>query len=299
MNIIKPKKISKGDTITIIAPSGCVEKDKVLNSKIYFENKGYKVKLANHIFNKFRYMAATDEQRAQDLNDAFSDSETSAVICARGGYGAIRILDKIDYSVIRSNPKIFCGYSDITALSAMIYKNTGLISFSSPMAKGDFQEGAVDKYTENSFWSTINGKSFKIVPDKLKIYKEGGANGVLFGGNLSTLVSLCGLDFIPDEPFIFFAEDLNEPVYKIDRCFSQLMNIDKFKKNIRALILGDFLDVESKVQLDELFFEISDKLNIPCYGGFRISHSTSKCTVPFGIQAKLDKTIITFNNPLV
>lgn len=299
MNIIKPKKISKGDTITIIAPSGNVKDENILNAKIYFENKGYRVKLGNSVFNKFRYMAGTDEERAKDLTDAFLDPETDAIICARGGYGAIRILDKIDYSAISNNPKIFCGYSDITALSAIIYKKTGLVTFSSPMPKGDFQIDSINSYTEEHFWNILNGQILQIVSDDLKSYREGHAQGILFGGNLSTMASLCGLDFIPDEPFIFFAEDLNESVYKIDRSFSQLINIDKFKNNIKALVLGDFLDVENYAQLDELFYEISANLNIPCYGGYKISHSPVKCTVPFGVEAILDEGVISFQNPLI
>lgn len=299
MNIIKPKKLNLGDTISIIAPSGRVQEEKIFNAKKYFENKGYNVKLGKNIFKNLRYMAGTDEQRLEDLENAFADEETNAIFCARGGYGAIRIVNKIDYTIIKNNPKIFCGYSDITALSAMIYKKTGLITFSSPMANGDFQPDAINDFTEKKFWDTLTGNENKIVAENLKIYKDGKAEGILFGGNLSTIVSLCGQDFIPDEPFIFFAEDLNEPVYKIDKSISQLLNIEKFRKNVRAFLLGDFLDIENYEQLEDLFLETTKDLQIPVFGGYNISHNKKKCTVPFGCYAYLTDGVVNLDNFLI
>ena len=116
-----------------------------------------------------------------------------------------------------------------------------------------------------------------------KIYKEGSAEGILWGGNLSTVVSLCGVDFIPDEDFIFFAEDLNEPVYKIDKMFTQLFNIEKFRSNCKGIILGDFLDSDNNEWLEELF----KTLPAPTVGGFKITHLIEKITLPIGKKAKL------------
>lgn len=116
-----------------------------------------------------------------------------------------------------------------------------------------------------------------------KIYTKGSAEGIIWGGNLATVVSLCGLDFIPDEDFIFFAEDLNEPVYKIDRMFTQLFNIEKFKSNCKGVVLGDFLYVDNQDWLDELFHEFS----IPAVGGFKITHNQEKVTIPVGARAVL------------
>jgi len=292
MNLIKPKNLEKGDTIAFIAPSGCIEKDRVLNAKKYFEEKGYSVKLGKNIFKKDRYMAGTDKERIEDFENAFADPNVKAIICVRGGYGALRIINKINYDIIAQNPKIFCGYSDITALSAMIYKKTGLITYSSPMPKGDFQPDSINEFTEKHFFNAVCGKLTKIETEDLKIYRNGDARGILWGGNLSTIASLCGTDFIPNEKLIFFAEDLNEPVYKVDRYFRQLLNTKEFRENLAAIILGDFLDVEYPNQLEELFFEISDELQIPVYGGYKISHSDTKITVPFGAPALLNNGII-------
>lgn len=288
MNIIKPEKIKNGETICIIAPSGNVDKDKILNSAEYFKSHGYKVKFGKNVFNQDRYLAGKDEERISDLEEAFNDKDVNAIICARGGYGALRIAEKINYNIIRNNPKIFCGYSDITALSLMILKRTGLVTYSSPMPKGDFQPEQIDEFTQKHFWLALKNELNEITAEELKTYKDGSATGILWGGNLSTIVSLCGLDFIPDKKFIFFTEDLNEPVYKIDRCFRQLLNIEKFRKNIAGIVLGDFLDIEYPQQLDELFDEIARELNIPVYGGYKITHGKSKLTIPIGINAHLN-----------
>ena len=127
MNLIKPKKLKKGDTIAIIAPSGEVDMKKIKKAVSFFEKYGFKIRLGKNIDKCQNYLAGSDEERLEDLHNAFADKEIKAIICARGGYGAIRLINKIDYELIKNNPKIFCGYSDITALSAMILKKTGLI----------------------------------------------------------------------------------------------------------------------------------------------------------------------------
>ena len=296
MNINKPNKLKNGDTIAIIAPAGNVEKDKILNSVRYFENLGYKIKLGKNIFNQDRYLAGTDEERLNDLHEAFADNEVKAIFCARGGYGSIRLINRIDYEFIRNNPKIFCGYSDITAISLMLFKKAGLITYSAPMPKGDFQPEDIDKFTEYNFWNALTNNSLTITTPNLKTYKDGDAKGILWGGNLATICSLCGLDFIPDEKFIFFAEDLNEPVYKIDRSLRQLMNIDKFRQNVSAVILGDFLGVEEyNDQLGKLFNELAQELNVPVYGGYQISHGKTKVTVPVGANCQLENKNLHIN----
>ena len=137
MNLIKPKYLEAGDKIMIIAPSGNVEKEKILNAAKYIENLGYAVTFGKNLFKHDRYMAGTDQERINDIEFAFSDISINAIFCARGGYGALRVLNRINYDIIKNNSKIFCGYSDITALSLMIFKRTGLLTFSSPMPKGD------------------------------------------------------------------------------------------------------------------------------------------------------------------
>lgn len=288
MNLIKPNKLQIGDTIGIIAPAGEVNIEKIHKAKKYLESIGYKVKLGSNIDKTNNYLAGSDDERAYDMNNAFADPEIKAIICARGGYGSIRLLDKIDYKVIKNNPKIFCGYSDITALSALILKTTGLITFSGAMAQSDFASEKLNNFTSTCFFNALCGKEIILNPQNPVVYSNGNTNGLLFGGNLSTLTSLCGIDFIPDKDFIFFAEDLNEPVYKIDRYFTQLLNIKDFKQHIKAVILGDFLDIDNNKYFDDLFESLAKELNIPIISGYPISHSPQKATVPYGAPATLE-----------
>lgn len=307
MNLIKPKKLNKGDTIGFLVLSGAIKsKANILRAKKYFENKGYKVVLSENIFDKNRYLAGTDEKKVQELHRFFEDKNINMILCARGGYGAIRLLDKIDFDLIKKNPKIFAGYSDVSAIEAMIYKKTGLITFYAPMAQSDFggvnvlacakerslncaDREKVSKRVEKRFFGALqNTKNLEILPDKKKskVYFGGKCKGILWGGNLATIASMCGLDFIPDEKFIFFVEDLGEDVYKIDKMMTQLLNIQKFRNNLSGIILGDFLDIKNKKHFYELFFEIGEKIKRPILSGFRITHAKEKITLPYGAEAE-------------
>ena len=304
--------LNQGDTIGIIALSGDCERKKVEQAKTNIEALGFKVKLSKNIFDKNRYLAGSDEDKISELYKFFEDNEIKLVLCARGGYGAIRLINKIDYELIKSNPKPFCGFSDVTALLLMIYKRTGMVTYHSPMACSDFAVGVnTDNiqsflYTKNTseiphpcnlpqgvgelttlqtFFSAINNEPLRY--EGAKIYREGIAEGILWGGNLATVVSLCGQDFIPNEDFIFFAEDLNEPVYKIDRMFQQLINISEFKKYCKGIVLGDFLSVDNEEWLEEYFKDLSTELQIPVTGGFKITHLSEKITLPIGKIAKI------------
>lgn len=293
MNYIKPKNLTKGDTIAFIAPAGSVKDPSAIErAKVFFESLGYNVVFSKHLFNSLNYLSDIDENRLYDLHWAFKSKDIDAIICARGGYGCLRLIDMIDYDLVRSNPKIFCGYSDITVLSAMFLKRAGLITYSGPMARSDFGAEEKSEYTISGFFNAFEDVCLSYKADK--IYKSGDAKGVMFGGNLSSIVSLCGIDFLPDEDFIFFAEDLNEPMYKIDKMFTQLFNIDKFRSNVKGLILGDFLDNGYPEQLENFFFGISNKYNIPTLGGFNITHNKDKITVPYGQNVLIKSDTISF-----
>ncbi len=286
MNLIKPQNLSPGDTIEIIAPSGAVEPEKIMNAKKYFEDKGFKVIFGEHIFNSDRYLAGTDEERIADLHNAFLNDEVKAIVCARGGYGAIRLINRLDFELIREHPKIFCGYSDITALSLMFLKYSNLITYSGPMAQSDFGSDNPDKTMESSFFKVLGGRSE--VYEFKEAIRAGYAEGSIWGGNLSTLVSLCGLDFLPEQKFIFFTEDIFEPVYKLDKMFRQLINIEKFRENIQGIAFGEFGGIDSEIQLRNLMCEIADTLKVPAYSGFRFTHAPSKQTIPVGMPGILD-----------
>ena len=292
MSYILPKPLTKGDTIAIIAPSGPIlDKEAIIRGKEFLESEGYNVVLSEHIFEQDRYLSASDTERLEDLHKAFADKNIDTIICARGGYGALRLINKIDYDLIKNNPKNFCGYSDITILSAMFLKKANLITYSAPMVKGDFGAKTRDSYTMDSFFKALTHQKQELKAEK--IHKAGCSKGIIWGGNLASLVSMCGIDFIPDEDFIFFAEDLGEPVYKIDKMLTQLMNMDKFLKHAKGLVFGKFLDIEYPEQLDYLFTQSAEELGIPCASGFLISHEETKATIPYGKNCVLDNNKLT------
>ena len=281
-------KLNQGDTIGIIALSGDCDRGKIEQAKSNIEAMGYNVKLSKNIYAQNRYLAGSDEDKITELHKFYKDNEVKLILCARGGYGAIRLVNKIDYDLIKANPKPICGFSDVTALLLMIYKKTGMVTYHSPMACTDFAytEAPADMHTIHTFFQAIKEEPLRY--EGTKIYRNGFAEGILWGGNLSTVVSLCGQDFIPDKDFIFFAEDLNEPVYKIDKMFQQLINIPQFTNYCKGVVLGDFLDVDNKDWLEECFNELATCLQIPIIGGFLITHGKAKITVPIGKPAKLE-----------
>ena len=294
MNLIKPKKLEKGDTISIIAPSGGVESDEnLLRATAYLKSLGYNVKWGKNVLKTNKYLAGTDNERLEDLHNAFKDKGINAIIALRGGYGAIRLINKIDYNLIKQNPKIFAGYSDITGLSAMLLKHSGLITYSAPMINGDFGIKSKDKFTIDNFFKTVATTEKQEIKAQT-ILKEGKASGITFGGNLATLVSLCGLDFIPNQKFIFFAEDLNEPVYKLDKMFTQLLNIEEFRKNISGIVFGEFLDIDNDEWLNSLQKEIVQKLKVPAISGLKITHAREKLTIPIGIESAISNDCFIF-----
>lgn len=286
--IIKPEKLKKGDTVGFVATSGDIKDfSKLEKAKEEFEQAGFKVKISETAKKRKDYLSGTDEERAAALNDSFKDPEIKAIVAARGGYGAIRILNKLDYKSIQSNPKIFVGYSDITALSLMIYKQSGLVTYSGAMAFSDFGCG-ISEYTKNSFFDILENDKKEIEIDAPKVYHSGISSGILWGGNLSTIQSLCGLEFIPDEKFIFITEDINEPVYKIDKMFTQLLNIQKFKQNLTGIVLGDFSGLDNGIYFTNFLNELSEGLKIPIISGIKFGHEKDKQTIPIGVPSFLD-----------
>lgn len=275
-------KIKSGDTIGIISPSSSICDRETFFKKVdELKNLGYKVKIFPNVFNQKGYLAGSDAERLNDLHAAFLDDECSAILCSRGGYGAIRLLDKINYNIIKNNPKIFIGSSDATALLAAFYAQAGLKSFHSLMLLNGFSKNDID---------LINNQKEILPKKKHKIFIDGEAQGILWGGNLSTIVSLFGSgNYLPNEDIILFLEDINEPLYKIDKMLMQIFRNVQLKNKIKAIIFGEFLGLkkEEEKQLENLLFEYAKMLNVPCVFGYDITHGKNNVTVPFGRCAKL------------
>ncbi len=299
MRIIKPAKLKTGDVIGIIAPaSSPVDPTKLENGIRYIEKNGYRVELGKNISKINGYLAGTDQERADDLNSMFKNKNVKAIICLRGGYGASRILDKINYKLIRSNPKILVGYSEITALQLAILQKSGLVTFAGPMVATDFGN-EITSYTEDFFWRIVSsnkkiGRLKYPDDDKLVSITKGGASGRIIGGNLSVFVALIGTDYFPDlKGRILMFEEVDELPYKVDRLLNQLRLLKVFKQ-IKGIILGRFVDciehdtTKRTLTLGEVMEDYMKDLKIPVLYTFPHGHIKDKVTVPFGINIKMN-----------
>ncbi len=299
MKIIKPKKLVKGDVIGLISPASTPDDlSKVENAVKYFEDLGYGVKIGHNVGRKYGYLAGTDEERAQDIHDMFRDKSVKAVISIRGGFGSPRLLDKLDYNLIRRNPKIFVGYSDLTALNIAIFKKTGLITFEGPMAATDFGDN-IDPYTEEWFWKIVSNKKKigKILnPDGENFYKlsKGRGEGRIIGGNLSILTSLAGTPYFPDfKNAILLLEEINEEPYRVDRMLNHLKLLKVYNK-VNGIVLGRFVNCFQKAgerderTLNMVILDYFENMGIPLIYNVSHGHVKKNFTLPIGVLAKVN-----------
>jgi muramoyltetrapeptide carboxypeptidase len=298
MKILKPPALKKGDVIGIVSPASSPDDFTRIEQGVkYLESLGYRVKLGKHIFKRYGYLSSTDDERADDLNEMFADEKVKAIICVRGGYGTPRLLDKVDYNLIKKKPKIFVGYSDITALQLAIFKKTGLVTFSGPMLAVDIYSN-FDSFAEDFFWRILTSREKKIEiknPNgvELNTLKSGKATGTLLGGNLSLIASIMGTKYQPSfNGSVLVIEDIGEEPYRIDRYLSQLKNSGVLYK-INACILGQFTDCapkepEKSLTLEQIFNDYLGNLRIPVISNLSYGHIPQKLTLPLGARVRVD-----------
>ncbi len=243
----------------------------------------------------YGYLAASDRTRADDINTLFADKNVQAIFCTRGGYGSPRILPLLDYNLIRKNPKIFVGYSDITALHLAFLKKCRMITFAGPMLAVEMQS-KMDTYTEEHFWNVLTrpSENFSIQSPRenpMSHLVKGAVEGILLGGNLSMLISLFGTQFLPRfDDAILFIEDVGEKVYRIDRMFAQLKNAGVFEK-VNGMLLGNFSEItkdDPSYELDEVVHQYFSSMNIPVITNFPFGHSIPKATLPIGARVGMN-----------
>lgn len=241
------------------------------------------------------YLAGGDEARAAELNTLFLRDDIDAIFCLRGGYGTLRILDRLDYEALAAHPKLIVGYSDITALQLAILRETGIPSLSGPMVAPDWPK--IDKATEDQFWKMAGGAApIEIAGpggEKLAGMKNGRAKGVLLGGNLTMICSLLGTAYLPDlSGAILFVEDVGEQPYQIDRMFARLRLAGVLEK-LGGLVLGAFTDADPpegrpSLSLDEVLRHYARFVRGPVASGLAYGHFPGKSTLPIGLNASLE-----------
>jgi len=288
--------------VAIVAPSGNIDdKEKLFKLKDFFKNFDIECKIFPSCTKNFRYMAGNDTERLNDLHSAFLDPEIDTIICARGGYGAIRILDKIDYDIIKNNPKKFVGSSDITALLLAVYKHTGQITHHAKMAVNGVLNMEKEEFLnyKNKIENNIYTPPKFTFPKSFTkpLAKDGQAfsplkttKSILWGGNLATITSLFGAPpetYVPKTPITLFIEDINEPDYKIDRMLTQILRNKPLKEKINAVIFGEFIGAGK--YLDEILEEFAERLDVPYAHDLNITHGESNTVVPIGLKIKLEQ----------
>jgi len=293
--MIKPPALKPNATIGILSPSSWMNESDLKLAIAVFEEKGYHLVLGESVFLKDHTFAGTPEQRANDINSMFANPDIDAIICARGGYGANRVLPLLDYDLIKANPKIFMGYSDVTAFLTSITQKTGLVTFHGPMLSS-FKKGMVD-YNFELIEKTLFGyESITIQsPRELqrRVLKSGKTEGPLWGGNMCLLINRLGTpDQLNTDGTILFIEDIGEYLYAIDRMMVHMKKAGMFD-NIKGLIIGELVDMKDYDEpfgksTDEIVMDVCGDLEIPIISNFPCGHGMYHATMPISIPVRLD-----------
>ncbi len=323
----KPKALQPGMCVSVIAPASGLMSDERLDLGIErLKAQGFRVKEGAHLRERLGFLASTDKNRLSDLLNAFADPEVDAIMCMRGGYGTMRLLDSIDYDLIRSNPKVFVGFSDITALHLAFLKCVNLVSFNGLMLTTTLGAAEPSAYTIERFMSIVGspdqalGSVWGDHPDGKRLtvpVTSGKASGILTGGNLSLVAATIGTPYeIETKGRIVFLEDVDETPYKFDRMLTQMM-LSRKLYDAAAIVFGrNVPDRESEITEKELGYEgikasvekcfpktaerswypiidqvIADRLRplgIPVIIGLPFGHIDHYATLPIGCNATID-----------
>tara|TARA_B110000211_G_scaffold201028_1_gene232374 strand:+ start:270 stop:1316 length:1047 start_codon:yes stop_codon:yes gene_type:complete len=302
-NTVKPKRLRPGMSVGLVTPASNVPEDQELHAAMdLVRSLGFSAEPAVNLFSRTQYLAGTDQQRADDLNAMFADTDIDAIFCVRGGYGSGRLLRYLDYDMIAANPKVIMGYSDITSILNAIYLRTGLVTFHGPIAGGNFSNYTYEQYKKVLIEPTQIARigeppEFETRPgvvdwkNRLTTIVSGVAEGHLVGGNLSLMVTLLGTPFEPQfEGAILFLEDVDEPPYSVDRMLTHLWMAGKLEQ-VAGIVLGKFTDDgydSNTFSMEEVLRDRLEPLGIPTLRGAMIGHIEDKTVVPLGVRARLD-----------
>ncbi|MEF9922695.1 MAG: LD-carboxypeptidase [Anaerovoracaceae bacterium] len=305
----KPKLLQKGDTIGIISPSSPSEtRSEVPRGIETLEAKGYKTILGKNVNKTKGFVAASEEDRAEDFNQMFRNDNVDAVFVTQGGYGTAQLMKLIDFDLVARNPKIFTGFSDITSLHLMINKFADVVSFHGPgMAR--FNKEDLTAYTEEYFFKAIANKqpigNIPLADHKkwLQVVSPGVAEGKIIGGNITLICASLGTPYeIDTKGKILFLEDVDQEPWIMDHCFSHLRNAGKFD-DIKGIIIGECFNCKPfdykpgyccDTSIEDVFDYYFGRLNVPVLYGLPLGHTNDLATLPLGVEVRLscdDKTL--------
>lgn len=293
--MILPNRLQPGDTIGVIAPASHPNQEYLEKALPFLQEElGLNIQLGKYVSEKNGYLAGTDEERLEDLHKMFENPDIAGIICAGGGYGTSRISSEINFDLIRDNPKIFWGYSDITYLHTAFRQKADLVTFHGPMLSSDIGKEEFDSLSREMFQQLFEPTSLTydegISP--LTVLSEGEASGEIVGGNLSLLVTSIGTEYEVDTAEkLLLIEDIGEEPYRIDSFLNQLKQAGKLH-DAAGIIVGDFNKAEPKDQdaaipLDKVLEHYFSDLHKPVLSGFKIGHCFPHFAVPLGATANL------------
>lgn len=300
--LLKPERLQPGDVVGVVAPASAPPDPKAVDrAAAAIERLGFKPKLGRHVRERKGFLAGDDRARAADLMSLFTDRRVRGIICLRGGYGAARLVERLDYEVIRRNPKVFAGYSDITTLHCALTRRARLVSFHSPMLNEGLGAASFPAFSNESFLRNVceatpagsicagyTGRTVNIVC-------RGVAEGRLLGGNLSVLVTTLGTAFQPSfRGRLLFLEDVGEKPYRLDRLLTHLLNAGLLQQ-VAGVAVGIMQDCEDPTAAKEyrqsafeVFKERLGPLGVPVVTGLPFGHQPLNATIPVGVRARLD-----------
>lgn len=299
--IIKPQRVKRGDVAAIVSPAGSVVSDSDIKEAVNSVRKlGLIPKLGKNLGERWGYLGGLDSERIQDFHDAFTDKEVSVIFPIRGGYGTSRLLPMIDFDLIKKHPKAYIGYSDNTSLLLAMNQVSNMVTFHGPNALSDWTP-----YTREN-WKTVlmnaspagiferpERRSLDEDPDFVRIY-GGKVRGQLVGGNLSLMIQTLGTEWeIDTKDKIIFFEDVNEPLYKIDRMLTHLWLAKKLQ-SAAGIAIGQITNYKeeatnrSRIDLIDVIRDRFEPLGKPCYVGLTTGHISNMLTLPLGIEVELD-----------
>ncbi len=304
--MIVPAALKPGDKIRIVSPAGKVKEEHVLPAVDWLTGEGYRVELGRHVFSTHYQFAGTDAQRLEDVQEAFDDPETAAVLCSRGGYGTVRILNKISYEGLYRHPKWLIGFSDITILHSCM-NNHRIAGIHGVMPRYFFDEAGWPNESLRSLMQMLKGEKVTYHIPSAEGNRNGKVSGELVGGNLSIISSMqgtpCELDTTGK---ILFLEDIDEFLYHTDRMMHQLKLSGKLE-NLAGLLIGNFSDMKDNESpfgknVNEIISEAVEQYTFPVCFGFPAGHNEVNLALAFGLNWELDvgskNSSLILNQPL-
>ena len=288
----RPPPLSPGARVALVCPSGPLAGPEDLErAEANAREMGWEPVAGPSVLARDGYLAGTDQQRLDDLNGALRDDSMDGIWCVRGGYGAMRLLEGIEYSALRHRPRAFMGYSDITALHAALGMRCGLVTYHAPVARAELTPFTRDSLSR----AVVQGVDPGGHADAARTLRGGRARGRVVGGNLAMLAALAGTAFAPNyENAIVVIEDVNEDVYRIERMLLTLRLGDAFA-TCTGLVFGAFTNTPQERpdhggsrSIEAVLQELSDQLRVPCMAGAPVGHIADQWTLPLAAQAELD-----------